>query len=132
FDSANVIACYRRSESVVPQQALALANSPLSFEQARRLAAWLTADVGASRGADVAFVAAAFQRIVGRAPTPAERAECATYLSTQARRLADRTQLTAFTSGPAATVKPAADPAQRARESLVHVLFNHTEFITIR
>src|SRR5262249_61561093 len=45
FDSANVIACYRRSESVVPQQALALANSPLSFEQARRLAARPTEEV---------------------------------------------------------------------------------------
>ena len=38
FDSSNVQSCYRRSESVVPQQALALANSPLSFAQARRLA----------------------------------------------------------------------------------------------
>ncbi len=38
FDSPNVLACYRRSESVMPQQALALANSSLSLEQARLLA----------------------------------------------------------------------------------------------
>jgi hypothetical protein len=132
FDSANVISCYRRSESVVPQQALALANSPLSFEQARRLAARFTDEVGASRGADAAFVAAAFERIVGRGPSREEQAECESYLVAAARQLADRTRLTAFTSGPAASVKPAADPAQRARENLVHVLFNHNDFVTIR
>ena len=42
-------------------------------------------------------------------------------------------------SGPASVrdrrhsrVKPAADPAQRARESLVHVLLNHNDFVTVR
>ena len=29
-------------------------------------------------------------------------------------------------------IKPAADPAQRARESLVHVLLNHNDFVTVR
>src|SRR5262249_22094060 len=100
FDSANVIACYRRSESVVPQQALALATSPLSCEQARRLAARLTEEVGASRGADAAFVAAAFARIIGRAPSREEQSEVESYLAAEARRLADPTRLTAFTSGP--------------------------------
>ena len=38
FDRPNVVECYRRSESVVPQQALAMANSPLSLAQARLLA----------------------------------------------------------------------------------------------
>ena len=33
FDAANVSECYRRSESVVPQQALALANSPLTLDR---------------------------------------------------------------------------------------------------
>jgi hypothetical protein len=27
---------------------------------------------------------------------------------------------------------PSADPAQRARENLVQVLFNHNDFVTIR
>ena len=49
FDSANPTACYRRAESVVPQQALAMANSPLSFEQSRLLAAELSKRVGATR-----------------------------------------------------------------------------------
>ena len=34
--------------------------------------------------------------------------------------------------GPEAIVPPAADPAQRARENLVHVLFNHNDFVTVR
>ena len=38
FDSPNVLSCYRRSDSVMPQQALALANSSLCLEQARLLA----------------------------------------------------------------------------------------------
>src|SRR4030095_5108516 len=38
FDAANVNDCYRRSESVIPQQALAIANSPLSLTQSRLLA----------------------------------------------------------------------------------------------
>ena len=38
FDSPNVTDCYRRSETVVPQQALAMVNSSLSLAQARRLA----------------------------------------------------------------------------------------------
>ena len=38
FDVASPNECYRRSESVVPQQALALTNSSLSLGQARNLA----------------------------------------------------------------------------------------------
>ena len=32
FDNSNVLECYRRQESIVPQQALALANSKLTRE----------------------------------------------------------------------------------------------------
>ena len=47
-------------------------------------------------------------------------------------RLAKGTGLTPFDSGPDPSVKPSADPARRAREGLVHVLFNHSDFVTIR
>jgi hypothetical protein len=40
--------------------------------------------------------------------------------------------LTAFPLGPDSVVLPASDAAQRARENLVHVLFNHNDFVTIR
>jgi len=38
FDAPDPTDCYRRDESIVPQQALALANSKLSYTQARLLA----------------------------------------------------------------------------------------------
>ena len=41
FDAANVAECYERSESIIPQQALALANSSLVESNARTLAAKL-------------------------------------------------------------------------------------------
>jgi hypothetical protein len=109
FDSPSVNACYRRSESVVPQQALALANSALALGQARRLSGALTDDVGAGPEHDAAFVDAAFSRVLGRAPTPEERSECLAYLGSQPRL-----------------------PADRARADLVHVLFNHNDFVTVR
>jgi hypothetical protein len=77
-------------------------------------------------------VAAAFDRLLGRQPTAEERSECLTYLADQAKRLADRPRLTPFPAGPSAPVPPASDPGQRARESLVHVLMNHNDFVTIR
>src|SRR5712692_7676596 len=46
YDNANVTECYARTESVVPQQALALANSSLVLEQSRLLARRLCQQVG--------------------------------------------------------------------------------------
>ncbi len=133
FDVASVNECYRRSESVVPQQALALANSPLALEQSRRLAASLWQETGApSDGAAERFVGAAFEQILSRFPTPQERTLSADFLTTQSARLANKSQLTAFTGGEAAAVKPADDPAMRAREDFIHVLLNHNDFVTIR
>ena len=48
FDSPNVVECYRRSESIVPQQALALANGALTLNMARDLAAQMSPAVVAS------------------------------------------------------------------------------------
>ena len=54
------------------------------------------------------------------------------YLRDQVVFYGDRANLTPFKSGPEATVKPSEDPKQRARESLVHVLLNHNDIVTIR
>jgi hypothetical protein len=122
FDAASPNECFQRSESIVPQQALALSNSKLSLAMARTIAAQLPSGN---------FVAAAFQRILGREATAAELAESGKYEAAQAAMY--RTgQLTAFSTGPAALVKPSGDPEQRARESFVHVLLNHNDFVTIR
>jgi hypothetical protein len=67
FDNANVLECYRRNESVVPQQALALTNSQLSRATADALAEKLRADAPAD------FIRSAFQAILNRAPTEKER-----------------------------------------------------------
>ena len=62
FDNANVLECYRRNESVVPQQALALTNSKLSRDCADALAAKL------QPLDDDAFIREAFLTVLGRAP----------------------------------------------------------------
>jgi mono/diheme cytochrome c family protein len=134
FDRPNVVECYRRAESIVPQQALAMANSPLSLAQSRVLARVLSEQVGTDATPEriAAFVDAAFQRILNRAATADERAECAAFLSAQAERFTQPSSLTPFTAGEASPVAASADPHQRARENLVHVLLNHNDFLTVR
>ena len=123
FDAANVNECYERSESIIPQQALALANSPLALEKSRLLARKLPAD---------GFVSAAFDRILGRPATDEERRTCEEFLEKQAVLLGNPKGLTAFVGGAATRVPPSPDPKVRAREDLVLVLLNHNEFVTIR
>ncbi|HUG90973.1 MAG TPA: PSD1 and planctomycete cytochrome C domain-containing protein [Planctomycetaceae bacterium] len=136
FDSASTHECYRRVETVVPQQALAMANSRLVREQSRRLAGQLSAAVTASgrdaAAADVEFIGAAFERILCRPPAPAEADACLEFLSEQSARLSETAVLTALAAGGDVTVAPADAPRDRARESLIHVLLNHNEFVTIR
>jgi hypothetical protein len=102
------VECYRRDESVVPQQALALANSPLALSSAKAIAAKLT-------GSDAEFVVAAFETVLSRQPTADEQAACMAFLKTQEGR-----------------VRGSSDPRQRAREGLAHVLLNHNDFVTVR
>jgi uncharacterized protein DUF1553 len=145
FDIASPNECFQRSESIVPQQALALANSELSLAMARVIASQLgtaeTPPLAAGDGnraiADQArvtqeFVAAAFERVLGRAPSDEEARASADYLRSQTELYRDSSGLSRFATGPQAKVKPATEPAQRARESLVHVLLNHNDFVTIR
>jgi hypothetical protein len=132
FDAANVNECYRRSESVIPQQALAVANSTISFSQSRLLAQRLSQAVGEAPAAGRLFIDAAFEQILSRSPTAEELAMCEKFLAGQATRLAEPTQLTAFAAGKKSEVNPSSDPHLRARENLVHVLMNHNDFVTIR
>ena len=98
FDDAAILACYRRSESIVPQQALALSNSKLSLEASEALPAVIGTDLD-----DGAFAARAFERILCRPPTTAERSECVGFLE----RVPNRARL-------------------------VHALLNHNDFVMIR
>ncbi|MBM3795327.1 MAG: DUF1553 domain-containing protein [Acidobacteria bacterium] len=128
FDQADPAGCYRRFESIVPQQALALSNSELSFTQSRLLARKIASAAADARG----FVAEAFTRILGRAPSAEEQTESMQFLHRQAELLQGAAKLTLFQSGQASEVAAAADPALRVRENLVHVLINRSEFVTIR
>jgi hypothetical protein len=158
FDAASPVECYRRRDSVVPQQALALSNSSLALAQARVVARAISREVGAAADAETnsAFVAAAFERVLCRQPTPSEREECLRFLEEQSQRLENTGALTPVSAasvdgkpsgdasandpsppgrgtqgeGPADDA-PATVPAQRARENLVHVLVNHSDFVTI-
>jgi hypothetical protein len=112
FDAASPIECFQRSESIVPQQALALANSKLSQEMALEIARQL-----APSGPK--FVTAAFERVLGRPPFAEEERVSAQFVSEQEAHYR-------------AEAKPQGDPVARARQSLVHVLLNHNDFVTIR
>jgi hypothetical protein len=132
FDAANVNECYRRSESVIPQQALAVANSSLSFGQSRLLARRLSDVVERQPESDRRFIESAFEQILSRRPSGDEQAKCEAFLAAQAARLSDTSRLTVFEGGKKSEISPSSDPRQRARESLVHVLLNHNDFVTIR
>jgi hypothetical protein len=126
FDAASVTECYQRKESILPQQALALSNSELTLRHSRILAR----ELHDKNKDDAAFITAAFERVLARAPTAEEKAVCAEFLTEQTKRhAADKVP-------PAPPDKdgraPAADPALRARENLVHTLMNHNDFVTVR
>jgi hypothetical protein len=64
--------------SNTPQQALTLLNDPEFVEAARVFAARVLAEKGAT---DADRLAKAFERVLARAPTPAEAAALQTYLA---------------------------------------------------
>ncbi len=95
FDGPNATECYQRRPTVLPQQALALANSELGFKQAKVLAPQLP------EGDE--FILKAFERVLARPPTSDEVRLCAEFLKDA-----------------------------KGRENLILVLFNHTDFVTVR
>ena len=128
FDLASPNECYERRESVVPQQALAMVNSTLAIAQSRLIATQLERSL--SDASDTAFITAAYEHVLTRHPTAAESARCEQFLAEQ-RSLTTSTAGTAYT-GSAVSPAPAASPEKRARENLLLVLLNHTDFVTLR
>ena len=103
FDNSNVLECYRRQESIVPQQALALANSRLTRECADAIAK------RAESLSDFAFIEHAFVSLLSRMPSPDERTACA-------ESLAEFSKLN----------------AAHARTLVLQALMNHNDFVTLR
>ena len=108
FDAPDSLDCYRRTRTIIPQQALALTNSEIIHQAASSMEKEIWAQVFEATSHDErndAFIHRAFKKVLGRSPLPAEVATCKTYL-----------------------VKP--DPG--TRESMLRALLNHNDFVTIR
>jgi hypothetical protein len=115
FDDAAVLECYRRTESIVPQQALTLSNSKFALTAAADIAARLQRKHATTPDAD--FVSAAFEMILCAPPSAEERQACLDALVEWRKVL---------TEGKHAT------PAAKARANLVAALLNHNDFVTVR
>ncbi len=115
FDDADVLQCYRRSESIVPQQALALSNSSLSIEMAANIAEQISTSLDdPNRGA---FIEETFYLLLGRTPIDSETSECA-------RFFADMATINAGAQ--------ADETEKRIRARFVQAILNHNDFISIR
>jgi hypothetical protein len=115
FDDASVLECYRREESIVPQQALALENSRLATEMAEKIAQRIAAAQPSASEQD--FIRAAFLRVLAIEPSRSEVATARDALArlTEAARRRNRR-----------------NPEAQARTYLVQALLNHSDFVTIR
>lgn len=132
FDAANPTDCYRRSESVIPQQALALTNSGLALSEARKLAGTLWNEAKGTDDAELQFILIAFHQVLSRGVTENEIDACREFLASQEVMLAQPDRLKSFASKTKASTPASTDAAMRARENLVHVLMNHNDFVTLR
>ncbi|MHC4879110.1 MAG: DUF1553 domain-containing protein [Planctomycetota bacterium] len=112
FDVADPNSCYRRKESVIPQQALALMNSELTASRAPLILASIQA-TAASTTSDSNFIDATFETILNRRPTRQEAVRSLAFLNE--RSASDES----------------ADQNHR-RSQFVHVLLLHNDFVTIR
>ena len=112
FDEADPLDCYRRRDSIVPQQALALSNSKLALNMAEKIAGRLEKAAPSKE-----FAREAFTWIIGSAPTANELAACEQAIE----RWIELNK-----------TRPQAEAGRRARMQLVLALLNHNDFITIR
>jgi hypothetical protein len=135
FDAANACEAYRRSTSVLPQQALALSNSELELHQGRVLAGklWRAVETEtAEADRQAAFLRAAFEQVLGRTPSAAELSASGAFLARQVEMFRQQKTEIAAANKAAGAGGPATDPAARSRENLVHALLNHNDFVTVR
>lgn len=125
FDGPSVTECYRRNQSVMPQQALALSNSELALAQAKVLAKQLSEKAGQD---GATFINEAFLRLFTRRPTPRELRLCLDFLKQLPAQPVTASLASQVANHPATPI----DSALHARENLIRVLINHNDFVTIR
>jgi len=119
FDGPDAADCYRRTRTIIPQQSLALTNSALIHSLAPKIVIQidaLTADRTATentaaqtfadeRSANAHhFVDAAFRHLLNRSPRQEELQVCTDFFANE----------------------------PKAKESLVRILVNHPDYLTIR
>lgn len=113
FDEALVTDCYRREQSVVPQQALALTNSKMILIASQQIAERLSHDTDSQRDSTARdFIATSFMTLLSISADETELAACETALAT-------------WESQPGGT-------PEQARAHLIWVLLNHNDFVTLR
>lgn len=136
FDGPNVSDCYRRTSTVLPQQALAMTNSELSVHYGRLLAKRVSEEIlssqGSSEGTDQRFVSQAFQRVINRPPSENEMQFSLQFIRQQHQLLTTTSDDQLRLAGNKAIAPAASELAQRARENLTISLFSHNDFVTVR
>jgi hypothetical protein len=115
FDDADVLQCYRRSESIVPQQALALSNSSLSIKMSSSIEQRIWSSLDSQQQS--AFIDAVFLLLLARHATTDEHRECDRFFAEMAALAADQ---------------PSDQQTRRIRTRFVQAMLNHNDFITIR
>ena len=113
FDGPNPLDCYRRTRTVIPQQALAMTNSKLVHRMSAALVAACDSEPTEP------FIVETFEQILSRTPTDAEKQACVDTFEIQKQVL----QQTGNDTVAART---------GAKESLIRAFFNHNDFVTIR
>jgi hypothetical protein len=81
---------------------------------------------------EAAFLRAAFEQVLGRAPSAAELNASAASLARQVAMFRQHKTEIDAASKTAGADGPSTDLAVRARENLIHALLNHNDFVTVR
>lgn len=115
FDEALVTECYRRDESIVPQQALAMSHSRIILENVPAIADRIR---GLAKDAPEQFIRVAFMWILGLEPTEDELQLCRNMLNEDSGQ-------TEVVNGEEKSV------SFSKQEELVWVLLNHHHFLQV-
>jgi hypothetical protein len=116
FDDADILQCYRRSESIAAQQPLALSNSQLALEACSGITARITEKM-TDPADDAEFIESAFVTVLARPPSSDEFQVCSDFLL-QMQQVIEKAEVAVMRT--------------RARERLILSLVNHNDFISIR
>lgn len=123
FDGPDSVDCYRRTRTVIPQQALALTNSNMVHEISTAIVAdWEKTFIGKSginqdqQVLAKQFITDVFERVLSRSPKETELKVCLKAFQDQWKNKNGHSK----------------KAETRTRESIVRALINHNDFVTVR